>query len=129
MLSPPGSPPQSAGVRVVCATTPSSLLGQSEGDDSVGSCVVPNTVLSLLMCIFVLLAWVATLAHGQSFSTVTTLAGNLTLTTGSTNGLGTAAMFNQPYGAAMDAVGAVAIVVSSILYAWDYQGCIGEVCV
>ena len=66
--------------------------------------------LPLLMCL-VLFAWWAVLAHGHAVGTVTTLAG-LALSSGSTDGVGAAARFNLPYGVAMDAAGAVAIVVS-----------------
>ncbi len=44
--------------------------------------------------------------------TVTTLAG-AALSTGSTNGMGTAARFFYPLGVAIDAAGAIAIVVST----------------
>ncbi len=46
-----------------------------------------------------------------SSGSVTTLAG-IALSMGSTNGVGTAARFNSPYGVAMDDTGTVAIVVS-----------------
>ncbi len=65
------------------------------------------------MAITLVFAGWAMMANGQTFGTVTTLAGNVTI--GSSNGVGTVARFNSPFGVAMDAEGSVAIVVSIYL--------------
>ncbi len=75
---------------------------------------VVKAVMSLMMCIILMIAGWATLADGQAFGTVTTLAGTA-LSTGTTDGVWTAARFNTPIGVAIDALGTVAIVVSNCL--------------
>jgi hypothetical protein len=74
--------------------------------------IPPSTILTLLIRTMLLFTLSTALVYGQAFDTVTTLAGNLTI--GSTDGVGTVARFNYPFGGAMDAAGAVAIVVSNI---------------
>jgi hypothetical protein len=57
----------------------------------------------------------------MSSRTVTTLAG-VPGSAGAMDGVGSAAMFNNPIGVAMDAAGGVAIVVSEIKGSWRKIG-------
>jgi hypothetical protein len=68
-----------------------------------------------LLTVLVWFSGGAGLAHGQVGVAVTTLAGAASFT-GSTDWVGPAARFNYPTGVAMDAAGAVAIVVSTTEY-------------